>query len=140
LGLGDTVDRATAYAATAADKKIVDAVDVAVGSSTACAVLTDTTVRCWGSDANLELGIAAGGNDQVSGVVLMRNGAGDPLSEVVKVVAGENHMCARTLHDEVYCWGDNRFDQIGSRVGDKTDIPTKVAIDTPLFTDNFQGD
>jgi alpha-tubulin suppressor-like RCC1 family protein len=140
LGIGSTSNKATAYPATAGGGKIVDATDVAMSGASACAILVDTTLRCWGSDEHSELGWGAGGSNAVTGIVLLASKIGGSFSGAIQVVAGLQHFCVRTLGDEVYCWGDNEWGQIGSGVGTSTAVPTKVAIDAPLFTDNFDND
>ncbi len=140
LGIGDTLFRSTAVPAVDGRGKIVDAVDVAATGNSTCAVLTDTTVRCWGSDDSFALGLGAGGTNKLIGIVLLASSKFDAFSGAVQIVAGADHFCVRALPDDVYCWGNNDVGQLGSDEGAATGIPTKVSIDTPLFTDNFDGD
>lgn len=139
LGVGTKVDSSTAMAATDERGKIVDAVDVAEGSYTTCAVMVNTTVRCWGLGADGELGSGGGSGNVLTGTVLLSD-AGTPFTGAIQVVAGAQHMCVRTIHDEVYCWGDNTYGQIGSSGGGKIITPTKVAIDATLFADGLEGE
>ncbi|MEP6484428.1 MAG: hypothetical protein ABJB01_08255 [Rudaea sp.] len=138
LGTGNTFDRATAVPAQDERGKITDATTVAVGRFFACATVADSTVRCWGSDASFQLGTGAAGSDQLKGTkILMPSGA--PLTGAVQVVAGALHVCALTFKDEVYCWGDNTYGQVGGGFGQKVDVPTRMAIDAPMFTENFDA-
>jgi alpha-tubulin suppressor-like RCC1 family protein len=139
LGIGNTSDRASAVPAQDERGKIVDAVAIAVGGSAMCAIVVDSTVRCWGSDASWQLSLAAVGADQNRGVRVLTQ-VGVPLKWVIKIVAGAQHFCALTLGETVYCWGDNTYGQVGQRFGQKFDVPTLIAIDTPMFTDNFDGE
>ena len=140
LGIGDTTSRSTAYPATDGSGKIVDATDVAMSDAAACAILVDTSVRCWGSDDHSELGLGAAGTDKSTGIVLAASSKGEPFSGAIQIVAGFDHFCVRALGDAVYCWGSNEFGQIGGDASASTGAPTRVAFDAPLFTDNFQGD
>ena len=49
-------------------------------------------------------------------------GCNDP----VEVVAGRAHSCARTQDGSVYCWGDNRFGQLGLGNTRNQNEPTRV--------------
>lgn len=76
---------------------VESAVDVTVGTRHACALLADTTVRCWGSDAVGQLGDGIWdeyGNGPVPG-----------LTGVAEVVAGWEATCALKLDGSVWCWG-----------------------------------
>jgi alpha-tubulin suppressor-like RCC1 family protein len=85
-------------------------VAIAVGDmwgAHACAVKTDGTVWCWGSNhmGQLGIGIRGGHRDepqQVSG----------PAS-VVAVAVGGPHSCALQNDGTVWCWGHNDYFQLG---------------------------
>ena len=72
-----------------------------------CAVLTDGTGRCWGNDANGQLGNGSGSSSNTPVVVSGLTGA-------VDIVAGENFVCARIQDGTVQCWGQNNFGQLGN--------------------------
>jgi alpha-tubulin suppressor-like RCC1 family protein len=48
------------------------------------------------------------------------------LRDVVQVVGGETHYCARTRQGEVYCWGANARGQIGDGTTVDRNVPVKV--------------
>ena len=75
--------------------------DIAAGASHTCAILSDDTVKCWGSSYFEQAGII--GNQ------------GTPLgSDKAKdIVAGASHNCAILSDDTVKCWGNNRSGQTG---------------------------
>jgi alpha-tubulin suppressor-like RCC1 family protein len=81
---------------------------VAGGQSHTCAVLTDNSLSCWGLNASGQLG---------DGTMTQR---GTPhaipsLPAAFKqVTAGSSHSCALTTGGQVYCWGDNSKDQLGT--------------------------
>lgn len=45
---------------------------------------------------------------------------------VAYVVAGPSHSCARMTNGAIYCWGDNRFGQLGVGDAEPRKAPTKL--------------
>ena len=95
------------------------AVAVAAGTSHACALLSDATVRCWGSNVSGQLGDGT------------RTPRGTPvtvkaLTGVRSIVAGGVHTCARMANGTVRCWGDNSLRQLGD--GTTTSRATPVTV------------
>jgi len=90
-----------------------------IGGVHSCAVLRDSSVRCWGSGARGELGNGATVDRHVPVVVT-------GLSGVVQVVAGNVHSCALTAAGAVKCWGSNSAGQLGD--GSFTDRSTPVDV------------
>lgn len=139
--LGDTTNtnRNTALPAYDESGKIVDAFTVAAGGFATCAAMNDTTVRCWGADGTGELGTAASGLDQNRGIKLLA-ADGNAFFGVLEIVAGDKHMCARMMNDDVYCWGGNHDGQLDLPFTTASSpVPVKINIDAPIFTDNFEG-
>jgi len=89
--------------------------EVAVGGFHACALLTNTTVRCWGANGNGQLGDNS--TDERHLAVLVQNDTDPdtdtPLSGVSTLVAGARHTCAQMLDGSVRCWGANNLAQLG---------------------------
>lgn len=95
------------------------AVAVTTGSNHTCALLTNTTVTCWGLANNGQLGYGERfsdiGDDErphenpVNGGIVALPGN----AKVAVVAAGGNHTSAITVGSDVYCWGDNTFGQLG---------------------------
>jgi hypothetical protein len=85
-----------------------------------CALLTDTTVQCWGANSFGQLGIGSGGwQDKPSTVV--------SLVKATDISAGGRHTCALTEKDELLCWGANDFGQLGlGQIGPEQQAPTFV--------------
>lgn len=94
-------------------------IDVGVGSIHSCAVLADSTARCWGSDADGRLG----------------TGANTPLSPPVKVTAlispttavdtGRSFTCAIT-GGALKCWGLGTSGQLGNDENESSAIPVQA--------------
>jgi hypothetical protein len=92
---------------------------IAVGPDFACALLTDTTVDCWGSISPSQgLPISdSQGPVSVAG-----------LTGVTAIAAGRitDFACALLSDMTVKCWGDNTSGQLGN--GTMTDSSTPVAV------------
>lgn len=94
---------------------------LATGTDFTCARGTDGSLWCWGANGTGALGL---------GDVVARNRPTrvDSIgNRVVRLAAGGAHACAFTTDAAPWCWGDNRFGQLG--VGDTTQrlAPTLVA-------------
>ncbi|MFV8750682.1 RCC1 domain-containing protein [Nannocystaceae bacterium ST9] len=88
------------------------AVQVAAGGSHTCALLDDGKVRCWGDNSVGQLGLGNTmniGDDELPSAVdpVMLGGAAK------QIAAGANHTCALLTSNEVVCWGQNNFNQLG---------------------------
>jgi alpha-tubulin suppressor-like RCC1 family protein len=74
-----------------------DAVAIAVGNSTSCALTRSGGVRCWGMHVN------EGGTSAV-GIIGAERG-------VVALGAGQNRICALLARGTVRCWGEEGVDE-----------------------------
>jgi alpha-tubulin suppressor-like RCC1 family protein len=87
---------------------------VSVGEEHACAVTSDDRAFCWGLNGHGQLGDGT------------NNPQDDPRTMPVAVVggllfkhvsAGHHHTCGVTTTNRPYCWGSDRFGQIGDGPG-----------------------
>lgn len=89
------------------------AVAITAGGNHVCALLDDAQAVCWGKNALGQLGYGHTNNigddetpDTVGTVQL-----GGPIKQIA---AGGDHTCAILAEtNEVLCWGDNQFGQLG---------------------------
>lgn len=96
---------------------LTSAVDVA-GISTAtalsarglhtCALLTDATVKCWGSNVNGQLGDGTYTSPRRTPVAV------SGLFNVKRINAGWLHTCALRTDDRPVCWGSNSYGMLGT--------------------------
>lgn len=103
--------------------------DLSGAGSTACAVIEDGTVHCWGAPFSPEPrtpdaadeALAAYRSDPVPPFVPHRI---EGLPPAVQVAVGLRHACARTRDGRVFCWGDPQciVDQVP---------PSRGAVDVP---------
>jgi alpha-tubulin suppressor-like RCC1 family protein len=89
-----------------------------VGSSHVCATKTDTTVWCWGSNSDGQIG---SGSSATMFVPAQIGSAG-----VVWVAAGASHTCATYSDGSLACWGGNDAGQLGDGTTAKKNVPTPV--------------
>lgn len=87
------------------------AVHVAAGSTHACAVSDDSSVWCWGANDETQLGDGSMVGEQlVAAPVRWADSA--RFDGALRVAAGSQFSCA-TRADNMWCWGNNRFVQLG---------------------------
>lgn len=89
-------------------------VELAIGSEHSCARLGDSSVVCWGRNAEGQLGRGTiGGNFVAPMPVIGVSGTGS-LKGVLQLAAGEHHNCALLSGGTVACWGMGITGQLGS--------------------------
>ncbi|MEM7129112.1 MAG: hypothetical protein AAF702_22460 [Chloroflexota bacterium] len=93
---------------------------ITAGERFTCALMQLGNVKCWGLNANGELGNVTTTNSNIPIDV-----SGLPTS-VVAIEAGEHHTCAQTSSGQMKCWGLNRFGQLGD--GTTTDRNSPVDV------------
>jgi alpha-tubulin suppressor-like RCC1 family protein len=76
-----------------------------------CALRSDSTVWCWGSNDHGKLGDGSSVS-QISTPVQVVTDLG-PLTGIVAIAAGNDHTCALTDGGDVFCWGGNNYLQLG---------------------------
>ena len=85
--------------------------EVAVGAAHACAVRNDRSVVCWGVNLAGELGDGTTGNPRA----LPRLVGPFPSGVGRLATNGDaNHTCALTGDGGVWCWGEDRYGQVGT--------------------------
>ncbi|MFK7999662.1 MAG: RCC1 domain-containing protein [Polyangiales bacterium] len=89
------------------------------GARHVCGVNQDGAALCWGDNSTDQLGSGA------TGAFVARPTEVDVPGTVVAVTAGVSSSCAVNSMGEVYCWGDNRFGQLGSE-GPSSREPRRV--------------
>lgn len=88
--------------------------DVAAGATFTCALLSDGSVQCWGSNEFGELGLGRGdtsGNEPDS--VPRASGTVALPSPALGIAAAGVHACAVLADESVHCWGGNESGQLG---------------------------
>ncbi|MDG0815897.1 RCC1 domain-containing protein [Bdellovibrio svalbardensis] len=92
------------------------AVQITAGYSHACALLDNSTVKCWGEGSSGQLGIGStakmgdGAGEMGDSLPAINLGTG---RRAVQISAGYSHTCALLDNSTVKCWGNNGFGQLG---------------------------
>jgi alpha-tubulin suppressor-like RCC1 family protein/DNA-binding CsgD family transcriptional regulator len=122
LGDGTTAPRRVPQPVSDLDRSVVA---LAVGGYHACALLRDTTVRCWGRDWEGQLGDNKPSFTNWDDRRTLRTRPVDVISEggsrligVVGLAAGGGfgHTCALMNTGGVECWGSNAWGELGDGV------------------------
>ncbi|MEZ4265742.1 MAG: lamin tail domain-containing protein [Myxococcota bacterium] len=92
---------------------------IGTGQHHSCAVLADSTVRCWGLNTSDQLG---GSSDTSSDTPVEAAG----LMGAVAVDASDTHTCALLGDGTVECWGNNTYGQAGQASGSTISVPSAV--------------
>jgi hypothetical protein len=92
---------------------------LASGNLHTCSVRPGGTLKCWGSNADGQVGAAADGGAQVAPIDV-------GLTGVVEVATGRDHTCARLSDGHVWCWGDGTGGQLGNGGTSTSATPVEV--------------
>ncbi len=101
---------------------------VAAGYAHTCALLADSTLRCWGENSSGQLGDGTTVNR--SSPVKVTG-----LSGVSKVVGGGSHTCAVMSDMTMRCWGRNNTGQLGINSTTNRSVPETVLINSVTEAD-----
>jgi hypothetical protein len=99
---------------------IAGAVAVTAGAYHTCALLQDSTLRCWGRNDQSQLG---DGTRNRSASPVRVNG----ITDAVAVSGGGVHTCAVLRDGTARCWGENEFGQLGDGTTNTASDPVQVA-------------
>jgi len=100
---------------------------ISAGESHICAVKTDGTAYCWGTNSYGERGDNTGyGYIDVPAQVHGVNDSGY-LTSVSQISDGSSHTCALKTDGSVVCWGKNDNGQIGDNTTTQRNVPTQVS-------------
>lgn len=116
LGDASKTSRAVAGPVSGLDSGVTA---IAAGADHACALLTDGTVKCWGSNDSGQIG---DGTTVLRAVPVAVSG----LSGVTAIDAGTSYTCALTSGGGVKCWGYDKNGQLGN--GSTRDAHTPVDV------------
>lgn len=104
LGQGNTTRKDSSRPVTVTG--LSDVTAISAGSAYTCALLRDTTVRCWGTNTWGQLGNGTTTNSSTPVPVTGLDG-------VTAITAGGYHACALVRDGTVRCWGYNASGDLG---------------------------
>ncbi len=93
---------------------------ITAGSNHTCALLKSGGMKCWGSNANGQLG---------DNSTIQRSTAVDVIglaNGVAAIAAGGSHTCASTASGGAKCWGDNVSGDLGDNTATQRSTPVDV--------------
>lgn len=93
---------------------------ISAGFQHTCALLSDKTIQCWGSNVFGQLGNGSR-TDSTAPVKV------DGINTATAVSSGFFHTCALLSNGTIRCWGNNSDGQLGN--GMTTDSTTPVKVD-----------
>lgn len=93
---------------------------ITAGGYHSCALMPDSTVRCWGRNTRGQLG--DGTDSSFASTPVAVSG----MTTAVSVSGGFYHTCAALRDGTVQCWGDNDSGQIGNTLA-YSNVPMTVA-------------
>jgi alpha-tubulin suppressor-like RCC1 family protein len=111
-------------------------VDLAIGPAHTCVTTTGPDETwCWGVGSAGQLG-----NDDTpaSQTTPVQVATGNVAFQTI--AAGRDFTCARTMNDELYCWGANEDGRLGIGDDDGMDYPTPQATGVMLTTLSLGAD
>ncbi len=115
LRVGDDADE-TGAGLEAVNLAGADAVQIVAGERHTCARLDDGDVKCWGNNAQGQLGVGSiedvGKRAEDMGIALESVELGGGRS-ATWITAGESHSCAVLDDGSLKCWGGNVSGQLG---------------------------
>lgn len=98
---------------------------VSLGYEHGCAILSDSSLNCWGNNRFGELGAVTDGDFSIEPKKILAPSQWQDIS------AGPSYSCAIASDNTLWCWGRNRNGRLGignstnsvvpAQVGDKTD-------------------
>ena len=81
---------------------------ISVASQSACALLSDATVACWGSNSSGQLGTGTVTLSELAPVAVVG------VSGATAITSAGLYSCALLSDGTVRCWGDNSTGQLGN--------------------------
>ncbi|MGA9761553.1 MAG: hypothetical protein WBQ14_03940 [Gaiellaceae bacterium] len=100
----------------------VVATQISAGGFQTCALRSDGTVECWGSDSSGQLGNGNPLTNSSTPVIV------SGLTNVTQIAAGKYHTCALRNDGTVWCWGENVYGQLGNSSTTDSSTPVEVQL------------
>ncbi len=127
LGDGTTMNRAAPVRVLG----ITDAVHIASRDHVSCALRRDGTVSCWGDNSVGQLGDGRWDHGDACGSSTHGDCSLTPtrvvgLDHVVQIVVSGGHACALQDSGRVFCWGNNRYGELGNESTSNSNVPVEV--------------
>ncbi|MFL2975241.1 MAG: putative Ig domain-containing protein [Candidatus Thalassarchaeaceae archaeon] len=106
---------------------------LSIGEEFGCAVLSNSSVACWGDNSEGQLGSASAGPSSAY-AVLVDLPAG---FEAGAVDVGSAHACSTGLDGSLVCWGRNANGQLGRGTATANELPGYVSLPSGVTVSQF---
>jgi len=119
--VGDrTIPGAAARPVPARVASLANIIEIALCAQTACALLADHTIRCWGRNNS---GAVGDGTtvDRPTPVAVVG------VTNAMAIAGGLNHFCAVLLDGAIRCWGANESGELGDGTTIDRAVPVPVS-------------
>ena len=135
LGNGTTNNSTTPVAVTSGALTNKTVTNITAGEDHTCALLSDGTAACWGSNDSGALG---SGTDRITSIeistpVAVTMSGALAGKTVTNITAGGRHTCAVLSDGTAACWGNNWYGQLGNGTT-AIDPTTPVAVTSGALT------
>jgi len=107
---------------------LTGAVAIGAGNRHTCAVMSNSTLRCWGSNTHGELAIGSSDVNAHPLATLAKTASNANFTGVTQVDGGYNFTCALKSNRNLYCWGDNDAGMVGNGDGGGADVLNPVLV------------
>jgi len=125
LGLGNSISPITAPTQVTGLSGVRQAV---MGTLNTYLLMNDGTVQASGGNNDGQLGAGTVGSDRLTFAPVL-TGPGTPLTDIVELAVGINHVLALSGQGRVWAWGNNPQGQLG--VGDDDERSLATAVSDP---------
>lgn len=126
LGAGSTLAESSVPLAVtdSGGAPLTGVTQISAGNGVACAVMADTSAKCWGAIGTDEFG----GNSATfaKSAATVKDAGGAPVTNVQATSVGVDHRCIQTIAGTVSCWGLNALGQLGDGSTTASDVPVMV--------------
>ena len=120
VGDGTTTGRRTFVQVSGLTSGVVE---IRAGGYHTCARLATGAIRCWGRNANGQLGDGTTTNRLVpTAIAAFPTGT----AAVAELSGGATHTCSRHVGGAVLCWGNNASGQVGDNTTTQRLVPTAI--------------
>ena len=111
------------------------ATSISAGYNKSCALLDNSTVKCWGGNDYGQLGTST----IISSTSTPLKVYGLDIVNSLPVVSHGLFACVIINNGKVKCWGDNSSEQLGVPYDSETSNPTPITIPVLLDTDKVEN-
>jgi len=123
LGDGTTTSRHVPTAVSGLDSGVAR---ISAGGFHTCAVKSDGSVLCWGSNSEGQLGVGTTTDHLVPTAVSGLGSGVSAISSGIDFYEDHDHTCARKTSGFIWCWGYNGDGRLGDGTTTDHHVPTGV--------------